>query len=61
MNDQPIGKIDPQRLKEERHDVDFGTSEETGHDHISREQGRGPRDKDDPVARPTGGATPPAR
>jgi hypothetical protein len=61
MTDQPLGRLDPEKLKEERSQVDFGTTEETGHDHITRDQGRAPGDSDDPVTQPTGGATPPAR
>jgi hypothetical protein len=61
MTNQPLGKLDPDKLKAERTEVDFGTDEETGHDHVGRNKGRPPADTDDPVAQPTSGAIPPAR
>ena len=61
MDDRPLGKLDPEKLKAERTEVDFGTDMETGHDHIGREKGRAPGDGRGPVAHPTAGVTPPAR
>ena len=62
MNDEPIVRLDPERLKRERGEVDLGAPEETGHDHVDREAGAAPRDRlYDPTSQPTAGATPPAR
>jgi hypothetical protein len=60
MSEHSIGRLDPERLKEERHNVDFGTIEETGHDHLDREPGKAPKD-DQSLREPTSGPIPPAR
>ena len=61
MDDRPRPSLDPDRLKEERHDVDLGTEEEAaGHDHLTRQPGHAPDDTD-ASANPTSGPIPPAR
>ena len=64
MNDErPIPKLDPDKLKSERHDVDLGDEEQArGHDAVHRQAGRpaGERDTDKPIAQPTAGVSPPA-
>jgi hypothetical protein len=60
MSEQPMPRLNPDALKNERHDADLGTeAENEGHDLIGREPGRAPEDAKDDVV-PTG-ATPPAR
>jgi hypothetical protein len=59
MDEQPKIRLDPERLKTERHDVDLG-EEETGHDHLGRDAGRPPQ-KGDHLAQPIAGSSPPAR
>lgn len=56
MNDRPVPSFDPDRLKNERHDVDLGADQETGHDHV----GDTP-DPTTPTIDDTSGAIPPAR
>jgi hypothetical protein len=58
MSTRPVPKLDPERLKKERRDVDLG-NEETQHDDINREAGKA--DPDAPLRRPTTGMTPPPR
>jgi hypothetical protein len=57
-NDERPITLDPARLRDERHDADLGTTEETGHAGTGND--RDPRGED-PVTQPTGGAVPPAR
>ncbi len=62
MNDKPLAKLDPKKLKTERTDVDLGATEET--EHASREdaaQSQVVPGSDNPVHQPTSGVTPPAR
>jgi hypothetical protein len=63
MNDnQPVPRLNPEALKEERHLADLGTDEESlGYDHISHKPGHAPADDTEPIRQPIGGATPPAR
>jgi hypothetical protein len=60
MSNQPP-RLDPERLKSERHDVDLGTDQETEHDHVGREAGRAPAEDTDLLKQPTSGISPPAR
>jgi hypothetical protein len=62
MQNEPTGRLDPERLKHERTEVDLGTDQETEHNLVDREAGRPPQGaSDDPTAHPTAGVTPPAR
>jgi hypothetical protein len=61
MKERPILRIDPERLKAERRDVDLGSAGETDHNHVGHESGRAPADDADPMQQPTNGSTPPAR
>jgi hypothetical protein len=62
MENEPTVRLDPDRLKRERADVDLGADHETDHHHLDREPGHGPRgEADDSLAQPSAGATPPAR
>ncbi len=62
MQNEPMGRLDPERLKKERTGVDLGTDQETDHNLVEREAGHAREDaSDDPTAHPTAGASPPAR
>jgi hypothetical protein len=62
MNDSQPGHLDPEKLKRERSDVDFGTTEETQHgSHDAAPDAQAVPGSDDPVHQPTSGVTPPAR
>lgn len=56
--DQPIGKLDPDKLKEDRKNVDLGT-EETDFSHVDDADGGGATGAK--LKDTTSGATPPAR
>jgi hypothetical protein len=61
MND-PLTKLDPEKLKRERADVDLGASEETEHlRHEDVAESSVVPGSDNPVHQPTSGVTPPAR
>jgi hypothetical protein len=59
VEDKATVRLDPDRLKSERHDADLG-DEETNHNLIGREPGRPPA-AGELLEQPTGGASPPAR
>ena len=62
MDNQPLPRLNPEALKEERHSVDLGTeSEADGHDHVARAPGRPPKKHDEELRQPISGVSPPAR
>jgi hypothetical protein len=58
MSERPIPKLNPDALKNERRDVDFGTEVETDHNKVRPAAGERANAG---VTEPTSGATPPAR
>jgi len=59
MEQQPIPRLDPEKLKVERHDADLGATAETGHGKMASDGPDG--DSVPSMPEPTSGATPPAR
>ena len=57
MSEKPLPKLDPERLKEERKDVDLGARDETDFGSAQNPSG----DAAQAAVKPAAGATPPPR